>query len=182
MSRPAVFLDRDGTIIRDVNYIGKPEQVDVLPGAARGVRRLNDAGWPVIVVTNQSGIARGYYSTADYDSVQREVQSRLAAEGARIDATFMCPHFPDITDPCECRKPGTLLFRQAAEQHDLDLARSWYVGDRLRDVLPAQTLGGHGLLIPGPHTSSEDLRRGREEFATAASLDEAATHIIESAR
>jgi D-glycero-D-manno-heptose 1,7-bisphosphate phosphatase len=180
VSRPAVFLDRDGTLIRDVNYVGKPEQVELLPGAARALRRLNEAGWPVIIVTNQSGIARGFYTVADYEAVQREVESQLAAHGARIDAAYMCPHLPDITGPCECRKPGTLLFRQAAEAHDLDLARSWYVGDRMRDVLPAQALGGRGLLVPGPETPSEDLQPG--QFATVASLDEAATRIMESAR
>lgn len=181
MSRPAVFLDRDGTLIRDVNFVARPEQVVLLSDAARAVRRLNEAGWPVIVVTNQSGIARGFFTTADYDRVQSEVESQLAAEGARVDATYMCPHHPEFGGACECRKPGTLLFRQAARQHDLDLARSWYVGDKIRDVEPARALGGVGLLIPGPETPPDELRRARAEFQTAGSLDEAATLVIESA-
>ena len=182
MSRPTVFLDRDGTLMRDVNYIGKPEQVELLPGAAQAVRRLNHARWPVIVVTNQSGIARGYYTSSDYERVRSELDAQLAAAGARLDATYMCPHHPDFGDACECRKPGTLLFRQAAQSHDLDLARSWYVGDRLRDVEPAKALGGHGILIAGQETPAEDVRRARQEFAVVASLDEAVSRIIESTR
>ena len=144
--RAAVFLDRDGTLIRDMNYIGDPALVQLVPEAARSVHRLNDAGWPVIVVTNQSGIARGFFTMGDYELVKERIKSELREAGARIDATYMCPHHPDYSGPCECRKPGTLLFRQAAAALDLDLASSWYVGDKLRDILPAATLGGHGIL------------------------------------
>ena len=182
MSRPAVFLDRDGTLIRDAHFIGSPDRVEILPGAAEAICRLNAAKWPVIVVTNQSGIARGRFTVADYDRVQRRTDQLLAAQGAHIDATYLCPHHPDFTGPCECRKPSTALFRQAAATLDLDLARSWYFGDKLRDVLPARELGGHGVLIPTAETAGSEIDQARTEFAIAGSLDEAVARVIDSAR
>lgn len=178
----AVFLDRDGTLIRDVNFIGRPEQVALVAGAAGAVRRLNDAGIPAIVVTNQSGIARGYFSETDYERVRARLESLLAADGARVDATYVCPHYPEISGPCECRKPGTLLYRRAAADHDLDLGTSWYVGDKLRDVLPAQTLGGRGILVPSDQTPMAELERARKDFLVEASLDAAIARVIESGR
>lgn len=162
--------------------MGKPELVKLLPGAGGAIARLNLAGWPVIVVTNQSGIARGYFTEADYARVRERLDELLAVHGAHIDASFMCPHHPDFTGPCDCRKPGTLLFRQAAERRRLDLAKSWYVGDKLRDVLPAGEFEGHGVLIPDAETPAEEIERARTEFSVASSLDEAAGRIIESAR
>lgn len=182
MSRPAVFLDRDGTLIRDHHFIGKPEMVELLPGVGAAVRHLNDAEWPVVVVTNQSGIARGLVTEADCERVRKRFESLLGDSGGRIDATYMCPHHPDFTGPCECRKPGTLLFRRAAEQLGLDLAGSWYIGDKLRDVTPAGELGGRGILIPNDETPRDEIDRARKEFGVAATLDEAVGRVIESAR
>lgn len=176
--RPAVFLDRDGTIIRDRNYIARPEQVELFPNAAASISRLNAAGWPVIVVTNQSGIARGYFTEDDYVRVRDRLDQLLTAEGARIDATFMCPHHPEFTAPCPCRKPGTLLFRQAAATHGLKLAASWYIGDKLRDILPARELGGQGMLIPSHDTPAADLDEARATFMVARSLDHAVDRIL----
>jgi D-glycero-D-manno-heptose 1,7-bisphosphate phosphatase len=183
VTRPAVFLDRDGTIVRDNHYMGRPEQLELLPGAAGAIARLNRAGWPVIVVTNQSGIARGYFTTADYDRVRAKLDELLAAHSARVDASYMCPHHPEISGPCECRKPGTLLYRQASKEHGLDPAASWYIGDRLRDVLPAAELGGsgRGMLIPNEGTSADDIQRARADFGVAATLDEAVSRVLESA-
>jgi len=180
--RGAVFLDRDGTIIQDAHYIGDPALVKLLPGAALAIRALNDAKMPVVVVTNQSGIARGMFTDAEYRAVAQRLDALLAPFGARLDATYMCPHHPDFTGPCECRKPGTLLFRRAAEDLGVDLARSWYVGDKLRDVLPAKELHGRGILIPNAETSAPDLERAHLEFSVAGSLDEAVRQVIESAR
>jgi D-glycero-D-manno-heptose 1,7-bisphosphate phosphatase len=145
--RPAVFLDRDGTLIEDRQYLRDPNQVQLLPGAADAVRRLDRAGRPVVVVTNQSGIARGLLSEQDYQATARRVEDVLAAAGARLAGQYHCPHFPEISGPCECRKPGSLLYRRAAEELGLDLARSWWVGDRLRDIAAAGRLGGRGLLV-----------------------------------
>ena len=154
--RHAVFLDRDGTIIEDSGYIADPAAVRLLPGAAEAIARLNRAAMPALVVTNQSGIARGLLDETAYAATALRLDQLLAAAGARLDGHYHCPHHPDFTGPCECRKPGLLLFRRAAAEHGLHLARSWWIGDRLRDVLPAERLHGRGLLIgeAGPNDLS----------------------------
>jgi len=163
----AVFLDRDGTIVEDPGFLHEPGEVRLLPGAAAAIRRLNDAGWLVVIVSNQSGIARGVYDAAAYAAVQRRLVELLAAHGARLDGAYFCPHHPDITGPCDCRKPGVRLFRDAAAGLDLDLARCFWVGDRVSDVEPARVLGGgpgggHGLLV--------STGRGGEHVAAARAL------------
>jgi D-glycero-D-manno-heptose 1,7-bisphosphate phosphatase len=146
-ARGAVFLDRDGTIVEDPGYLHEPTAVRLLPGAAQAIRRLNEAGWLVVLVSNQSGIARGLYSEADYRAVERRLAELLAAEGARLDASFFCPHHPEFTGPCLCRKPGTKLFEDARTALGIDFHRSWFVGDRPSDVAPARRLGGTGVLV-----------------------------------
>ena len=154
----AVFLDRDGTIVEDPGFLHEPEKVTLLPGAAEAIRRLNEAGYHVIIVTNQSGIARGRYTVADYEAVQRRLGELLAAKGARIDAAYFCPHHPLLSGPCECRKPGVKLFREAQAAFDIDFSRSWWVGDRLSDVQPARLLGGEGILVA---TGEGNLQQGQ---------------------
>ena len=178
MPRPAAFLDRDGTIIRDTEYLRDPEQVELLPGAAQAIRRLNDAGWPVIVVTNQSGIARGLLTEQDYERVRMRVDRAIAdAAEAKIDATYHCPHHPDLTGPCDCRKPGVKLYESAAREHDLDLKRSWYVGDRIRDVAPGDQFGGQSVVLLVDSTPDGD-RAAAVNRRTAASLAEAVDFIL----
>lgn len=145
--RPAVFLDRDGTIIEDTGYLHDPAEVCLLPGAALAIGRLNLTDLFVVVVTNQSGIARGLLTLEQYRATEQRLDELLGMEGAGIDGHFFCPHFPDVSGPCECRKPGPLLYQRAAERLGIDLSRSWWVGDRLRDVLPAETFGGRGILV-----------------------------------
>lgn len=145
--RRAVFLDRDGTIVHDPGFLHEAGRVRLLPGAGPAVARLNDAGFLVITVTNQSGIGRGRYSEADYHAVQRRLVELLAAHGARLDAAFFCPHYPPVNGPCACRKPGTKLFHQAREALAIDFSRSWWVGDRVSDVAPARELGGRAVLV-----------------------------------
>jgi D-glycero-D-manno-heptose 1,7-bisphosphate phosphatase len=147
--RPAVFLDRDGTLVEDPppGFLHEPGKVKPIPGAAEGIRRLSDAGYLVVTVTNQSGIARGLYTVADYEAVQRRLSELLATHDARLDASYFCPHHPELTGPCDCRKPGTKLFRDAQAALGIDFSRSWWVGDRLSDVQPARTLGGRGILV-----------------------------------
>lgn len=156
---PAVFLDRDGTLIRETDYLSDPAGVELLPGATEALAAFEAAGYAIIIVTNQSGIARGYYDEDAYRRVEAEVERRLAAAGLRIVGTYHCPHHPAFTGPCDCRKPATGLFRRAAREHGLDLQRSVYVGDRLRDVLPAAELGGTAILVRTGY--------GAEEAATA---------------
>ena len=149
MANRAVFLDRDGTIVEDPGFLHEPDKVKLLAGAAEAIRRLNEAGYRVIVVTNQSGIARGRYTVADYEAVQRRLSELLAAQGggAHLDGAYFCPHHPLLSGPCECRKPGVKLFREAQAAFDIDFSQSWWVGDRLSDVQPARVLGGAGILV-----------------------------------
>ena len=143
----AVFLDRDGTIVEDPGFLHEPEKVTLLPGAGEAIRRLNDADYRVVVVTNQSGITRGRYTVRDYEAVQERLGALLTAHGARLDGAYYCPHHPLISGPCDCRKPGLKLFREAEAAFDIDFTQSWWVGDRLSDVQPARLLGGGGILV-----------------------------------
>jgi D-glycero-D-manno-heptose 1,7-bisphosphate phosphatase len=176
--RPAAFLDRDGTIIEDVDFIARPEDARLLPGVAEAIGRLNDAGVPVVVVSNQSGIGRGYSSHDDFERVQARIEELLGVRGAHLDATYICPHAPNDRSPCACRKPGVALFECAARDHGLDLARSWYAGDKWRDVEPARTLGGRGYLVPARSTPPDDLARARELGMVSESLGAVAREII----
>ena len=170
----AVFLDRDGTIMEDAHYIKSPDEVRLLPGAAAAVKRINDAGIPAIVITNQSGIARGKFTVADYEAVRQRFESLLAAEGARIDASYYCPHHPTAGSPCSCRKPGTQMFEQAIRDFDLNPERGAYVGDRWRDVIASKKLGGRGIMITSPMTTAEDRRLANEDgIEIAGSLADA---------
>lgn len=169
--RRAAFLDRDGTIIDDVHYISRPGDVRLIPAAARAIRRLNDEGVPVVVVTNQSGIARRMFTLDDFERVQARIIELLAGSGARIDATYFCPHHPDAGGPCDCRKPGTELFARASRELALDPSRSLFAGDRWRDVAPALAFGGMGVLVPAPHTAPDDLARAEAGATVAATLD-----------
>lgn len=143
----AVFLDRDGTIIYDRDYPADPDAVRLLPGAGEAVARLNRAGVPVFIVTNQSGIARGYFTEVEFRAVQGRVEEVLAAAGARVDAVYYCPHGPDDAVQCDCRKPRPGLFQRAAAEHGVDLRSAAFVGDRGRDVIPGIELGGKGILV-----------------------------------
>lgn len=182
MSRPGAFLDRDGTINVDTHHVSRPEDVRLIPGAARAIRALNEAGIPVVVVTNQGGIARGYFTEADYARVRHRVAELLAAEGARLDAVYHCPHYPSVTGPCDCRKPGTLHYRMGADALGLDVTRSLYVGDRITDVTPAAALGGLGILVPTAHTLEADVDRARREHLVRPDLGDAVATFLSTLR
>jgi len=175
------FLDRDGTIIHDANYIRDPDDVALLPGAAAAIARLNRAGVIVVVVTNQSGIARGWLSTGDYDSVRRRIDDLLAREDARVDATYVCPHFPEITGPCDCRKPALKLFREAIADYGIDPGASVFIGDRWRDVAPATALGGRPIFLDVASSPPADRQRVRAEgLEVAHSLGEAVDRFLDA--
>lgn len=182
-TRRAVFLDRDGTIVDDPapGFLHEPDKVRLLPGAADAIRRLNDAGWLVIVVSNQSGIARGLYDLAAYTAVQRRLAELLAKHGARLDGAYFCPHHPRFTGPCGCRKPGVKLFRDAEVALGVNLRRSFWVGDRVGDVAPANALGGRGLLV---ETGRGPMQVGKARalgFSVVPDLAAAATAILRAA-
>ena len=167
----AVFLDRDGTIIEDVHFIKSPKQVRVIPGAAEAIARINAAGALAIVVTNQSGIARRLSSVEDYEAVRQHYEELLRRSGARIDASYYCPHHPEVDGPCKCRKPGTQLFEEAFRDFSLEPERVAYIGDRWRDVAAAKRLGGRGILVPSGMTTKDDHQRSKKEgVRTVSSL------------
>ena len=170
----AVFLDRDGTIMEDAHYIKSPDQVRLLPGAAKAVKRINDAGIPAIIVTNQSGIARGIFTVKDYEAVKARFEKLLAAAGAHVDASYYCPHHPDTTGVCSCRKPGTKMFEDAMRDFRLDPGNVAYIGDRWRDIVAAKKLGGRGIMVSSAVTTDEDRRLAQEDrFETVPSITEA---------
>ena len=175
MSRAAIFFDRDGTLMRDAEYASRPEQVELLPGAAGAVRDLAASGFLIVLVTNQSGIGRGLFAPDDYDRVHARLVELLAQEGARLDDAYHCPHAPD--EGCDCRKPGTALFERAARDHDIDFSRSWSIGDRWRDLAPAQALGATGLLVPSDATPLLDVERAREAHLLAESMPDAVRRV-----
>lgn len=175
--RPAVFLDRDGTLIHDRHYLADPAGVELLPGAAETVARFNRAGLFVALITNQSGIGRGYFGEAEYEAVHARLVELLASEGARLDAEYHCPLSDVDPDPGRDRKPGPGMYLRAAREHGLDPAASWYVGDRLRDVAASRELGGRGILVRGPQSELDeaDALRG---IAVVDSLADAADLIV----
>ncbi|OGR01467.1 MAG: D,D-heptose 1,7-bisphosphate phosphatase [Deltaproteobacteria bacterium RIFOXYD12_FULL_50_9] len=150
--RPAVFLDRDGTINEQMGYINHLSRFQLLPRAAEAIRLLNDNKVPVVVVTNQSGLARGYFPESLLDAVHMKMDVELATVGAHIDGLYICPHHPEAKEPrfrvaCDCRKPGTALFSRAARDLSIDLAKSYAVGDRWSDLQAAARCEARGILV-----------------------------------
>lgn len=150
MSDRAVFLDRDGVINEDTGYIRRPEDFVLRPGAAESLREIQRLGFRLIVITNQSGIGRGYYSEDDYGRVTQHMLAQLASSGVELDGVYHCPHTAD--DACDCRKPAPGMILRAAREHGLDLAGSWLVGDKSSDIEAAHRAGiGRTLLVASPY-------------------------------
>lgn len=162
---PALFIDRDGTLIADAHYLADASRVQLIPGAGAAVAKANAAQVPVVVVTNQSGIARGLITTFQYEAVRDRTNALLSADGAAVLATYHCPHWGHPKEPCECRKPGLGMYREAAAAYSLDLMHSAYIGDRWRDVQPALATGGIGILVPGIETPSADVEEARSALS-----------------
>jgi D-glycero-D-manno-heptose 1,7-bisphosphate phosphatase len=158
MRRPAAFLDRDGVLNVDHGYTHKPEQLEWIEGAAQAVRLLNEAGYYVLVVTNQSGIARGFYDKAAVNSFHASMQDGLSAHGAHIDAFYYCPHHPDgaissLAVRCRCRKPGPGMLEQAAREWPIDVEASFLIGDKDDDLAAAAAFNIRGVKFT-PHKDS----------------------------
>ena len=145
MANRAVFLDRDGTIAIDVPYCRRPEDFKLFPNIARAIKLLDEHGYKVIIITNQSGVARGYFDEDTLDRIHQKMQRELAERGACIDGIYYCPHHPD--DDCECRKPKPKMILQAAKEHDIDLKQSFMVGDMPMDVQVGQNAGCRTVLL-----------------------------------
>jgi len=173
--RPGVFLDRDGTLIEDVGYLDTLARLALFPWTVDAIRALNRAGLPVAVITNQSGIARGYFTEAFVDETHRALDAALAGGGARVDAYYYCPHHPEgavpqFRRPCDCRKPGRALVDRAADALRLDPARSFVVGDKWGDVELARAVGARAILVRTGSGAVEE-RRPRAGLAADAVVD-----------
>ncbi|MGE3724682.1 MAG: D-glycero-beta-D-manno-heptose 1,7-bisphosphate 7-phosphatase [Candidatus Sericytochromatia bacterium] len=150
--KPAVFLDRDGTINQEVGYIRDLDNLTLIPGAAEAIRQLNQMGIPVVVVTNQSGVARGYYPESWMEQLHGRLKTLLAAEGAQLDGVYYCPHLPDGEVPeysfdCDCRKPEPGMLEQAAKDLNLDLSHSFMIGDKATDIDVGLRVGCKTILL-----------------------------------
>ena len=158
MGNKAVFLDRDGTINADKNYLYRAEDFEFLPGAVEALRMLQSHGFLLIIITNQSGIARGYYTENDFLSLTEWMLERLKESGVNIAKVYYCPHLPDAKIPeyrkiCDCRKPETGLFEEAAREFDVDMAKSFAVGDKMRDCSVCEKTECRGFIIGGNSVS-----------------------------
>ncbi|MFH1037498.1 MAG: HAD-IIIA family hydrolase [PVC group bacterium] len=162
--RPAVFLDRDGVLVREVGHLCRPEDLELLPGAAEALRDINAAGYLAIMVTNQPVIARGICTIAELGVIHNKLETLLGRKGARLDAIYFCPHHPDrgfpgevpdLKIPCECRKPGTLLIERARREFNIDLSSSWMIGDTTVDLETARRTGIKSVLVATGYGGSD---------------------------
>src|SRR5262245_7451545 len=165
-----VLLDRDGTLIKDQHYLADPAGVELLHGAAEGVKRVRALGFAAVVITNQSGLARGYFDRAALDRIHGRIQDLLGGQGTCLDGVYVCPHGP--SDGCRCRKPAPGLAHEAARRFGAELARSFVVGDRLCDIELGMAVGATTLLVRG--------ERHRAETA-AADPDHVVGDLVEAA-
>lgn len=148
----AAFLDRDGVINKDVDFLSSPSDIEILPWAAEAIKRLNEKGIPVVVVTNQSGVARGYFSEMTLADIHEKMKKLLAREGASIDAIYYCPHLPEADKEeyaieCDCRKPAPGMILKAAKELNIDPARSFLVGDSERDIEAGNSAGCYTIMV-----------------------------------
>lgn len=162
--KPAVFLDRDGTIVEDVGYLHRSDQLAIFPWTVDAIRALNRAGLPVIVVTNQSAIARGILTEPALDEIHRELDRALAAGGATVDAYYYCPHHPqgqvdEYAIVCGCRKPAAGMIERAERELGVDPGRSYVVGDSWVDVGLARAVGARAVLVRSGHGAEQETSR-----------------------
>jgi D,D-heptose 1,7-bisphosphate phosphatase len=184
--RPAVFLDRDGTINVEVGYLSRPEDLRLINGSAAAIRRLNEAGFLVVVVSNQSGVARGYFGEDAVGRVNGAMARRLERSGARLDAVYYCPHYPDgvveqYRRTCDCRKPAPGMIRRAEREHNIDVTRSYVVGDHRGDIELAKNVGARSILVVTGH-GAEELQKlteaGIQPDRVVKNLTEAVDRIL----
>ncbi|PNV59975.1 HAD family hydrolase [Clostridium sp. chh4-2] len=166
--KPVIFLDRDGTINEEVNYLYRPEDLRILPGVPEAIRLFNEHGYQVVVVTNQAGVARGYYTEEDVENLHRYLNGRLESYGAHIDHFFYCPHHPEhgigqYKKVCRCRKPATGLFERTEEFFPVDKENSYMIGDKLIDVEAGHNYGVKGILVGTGYGAQiyEELNKGK---------------------
>jgi D-glycero-D-manno-heptose 1,7-bisphosphate phosphatase len=175
VKKPAVFLDRDGTLIEEAGYINQIDRLVLFPWSLDAVRLLNRGGYRVVVVTNQAGVARGYFDEAFVTRAHQHLDAQVRAAGGEVDGYYFCPHHPDADVPeyrraCECRKPAPGMFLQAARERGLDLGRSYAIGDRWHDVQAATKAGVTPILVRSGYGATE-LARPRPGLVPAHVAD-----------
>lgn len=179
----AVFIDKDGTLIHNVPYNADPALIRLLDKAAAGLKLLKDAGYLLIVISNQSGVALGYFQEEDLDGIRRKLQEELSQEGVALDGLYFCPHHPEgIVEEyalaCECRKPKPGMILQAAANFNIDLRQSWMIGDILHDVEAGNKAGCNTILIDNGNETEWKLTPDRQPTELARDIFEAAKKII----
>jgi D-glycero-D-manno-heptose 1,7-bisphosphate phosphatase len=188
MKRPALFMDRDGTISEEVGYVNHPSRFRLFPYTEDAVKLLNDNGWLSIVVTNQAGVARGYFSEDIIVQIHEQIQRDLESASTKLDAIYYCAHHPSVGEPpyrldCDCRKPRPGLIQRAAADFEIDLERSWMVGDRYSDIELAQNARLHSAFVLSGYGRGEwEFQRAAWKFepeVVADDLLEAVKTIIE---
>ena len=183
MGRRAIFMDRDGTVCEEVGYVNHVDRIRLLPRSAAAIKAANDAGYQTVVVTNQAGVARGYFAESLVDDVHDRVRELLAEQGARLDGIYFCPHHPD--DGCRCRKPNIGMVERAVSELQLDLRRSYLIGDHARDIQLAHRVGAKAILITTSLVDAQALDRLKSEQAmpdaVAKSMSEAVDWILNDA-
>lgn len=178
---PCVFLDRDGTLNVEKGYLHKWADWKWLPGVVDGLGRLSEAGFRLVVISNQSGMARGYYGPSQWLRLCRHIGDDLAKAGVRIDGFYYCPHHPDIDGPCPCRKPAPGLLFQAARELGLDLEASWMIGDKASDARAGKAAGCRSLLVESGHGRSEKTLLP-PDVPVCANFSEAVRLVLKSAQ
>jgi histidinol-phosphate phosphatase family protein len=176
IARRFVLLDRDGTLVRDEGYTHRVEDYHRLPGVVEGLQRLQAAGYALAIITNQSGIGRGYYSEQSFHAFQAHLLSDLASFDIRIEGTFFCPHRPD--EACSCRKPELGLVNRVRDELGADLSRSWVIGDGLGDICLAERAGCRGAVLVTTGRGRETDRKVDPGVPRAANLAAAAEIIL----
>jgi D-glycero-D-manno-heptose 1,7-bisphosphate phosphatase len=184
----AIFIDRDGTLNEDIGYVSSPDELILYQWASEAVRLVNESAFKAIVITNQSGVARGMYSEATLGRIHRRMIDELAREGARIDAIYYCPHHPELGDAhhgieCDCRKPRTGMLDAAASEHNIDLKRSYVIGDKASDIMLAENAGARSVLVLtgyGRETLAQRERFGCHPSFVAENLLEAVKRILDT--
>ena len=159
----AVFIDRDGTIARDVPYCSRVEDFEIFPSVPQAIKLLNEHGLKVVVITNQSGVARGYFTEEILHQIHQRMKEELAKYGAQIDAIYYCPHHPD--DGCECRKPKPMLILQAAEDLGINLTLSYMVGDMMQDIVAGKAAGCKTVLLNSDSSKEEPDTKSPDHIA-----------------
>jgi D,D-heptose 1,7-bisphosphate phosphatase len=180
----AIFLDKDGTLIEDISYNTDPDKIRLSPGVAEGLKLLQQKGYLLIIVTNQSGIARGYFSEEQFEKAIERLQELLADKGVIIDDIYHCPHHPEGVVPkfqvnCTCRKPYPGLLYQAQQEHTIDLSQSWMIGDILNDVEAGNSAGCKTILLDSGNETEWILDPKRLPYKIAADFMEAVQTIME---